>query len=67
MQLVMTDHLKADPEGWTSEGTPNCWYRRKLTPADIKLSRLKQENIRLLEAISSMESRLRHLEKENSK
>lgn len=60
----MTDHLKADPEGWTSSGAPNCWFMRRQTPADRKVGVLEEQNRRLLEALSLVNDRLRALEEE---
>lgn len=58
----MIDYLKSDPEGWTSNGGPNCWFRRKMTPADRKVATLTEQNRRLLDALSVMNERLTSLE-----
>ncbi len=59
----MLDFLKADPEGWSSSGTPNCWFRRKLSPADRKVELLNDENRRLKRIIQEINERLLNIEK----
>ncbi len=59
----MSGLLKADPVGWTSEGTANCWFARKYSPAERKIIALGEENRMLMKVAEQLSERLSVLER----